>query len=93
VSVVFARVMAAAQRPFREEILEQTVAAAAWRDAPAWYAVASEDRVVRPELQRFLALRIGARTVELRTSHVPFVSRPEEVVRVILEACGARRAR
>src|SRR6266851_5778607 len=48
----------------------------AWRSKPSWYIVATEERTVHPDLQRFAAKRMGAKTVELKSSHVPMLSQP-----------------
>ena len=61
----------------------------AWRSKPSWYIVATEDRTVRPELQRAAAKRMGATTVELKSSHVPMLSKPQEVLDVIRRAAIA----
>jgi hypothetical protein len=53
------------------------------------HLVAAEDHAINPELQRFLALRIRATTAEVKSSHVPFVSKPNDVVGVIREAARA----
>jgi len=58
----------------------------AWRSKPSWYIAASEDHTVNPELQRSYAKRMGATTVELKSSHVPMLSRPDEVLDVIRKA-------
>jgi len=57
---------------------------------PSWYAVASEDRAINPDLQRFMAKRIGATTSEIKASHVPFITHPGEVVTIIEAAARAR---
>lgn len=89
VDAVEARVMAATQKPISGGAFVQTNDAAAWRTLPSWYLVASEDRAIAPDLQRFFAQRMNARTSEVRASHVPFVSQPREVVRVVQEAARA----
>ena len=61
----------------------------AWRSKPSWSIVATEDHTVNPELERFAAKRMGARTVELPSSHVPMLSRPREVLEVIRAAAAA----
>jgi hypothetical protein len=33
----------------------------AWRSKPSWFIVATKDRTVQPELQRFVAKRMGSR--------------------------------
>jgi pimeloyl-ACP methyl ester carboxylesterase len=61
---------------------------AAWRSKPCYYAVSTEDRTINPDLERFMAKRMGARTVELKASHLSLISHPEEITRLILEAAG-----
>ena len=45
----------------------------AWRTKPSWYVVGTKDRTVHPDLGRFAAKRMGAKTVELDSSHVPML--------------------
>jgi pimeloyl-ACP methyl ester carboxylesterase len=84
-----ARVMAAAQKPIIGNAFEASVGRAAWKTIPSWYVVAQEDRAISPELERFYARRMRATTSEVRSSHVPFVSRPGDVARVIMQAASA----
>jgi hypothetical protein len=51
--------------------------------------VATEDRTVQPDLERAAAKRMGATTVELKSSHVPMLSQPREVLDVIRRAAAA----
>jgi pimeloyl-ACP methyl ester carboxylesterase len=61
---------------------------AAWRNKPAWYAVSTQDRTTSAELERFLANRMKAKTVELNSSHVSLISHPQEIADLILAAAG-----
>lgn len=81
-----ASVMAATQKPIAAGAFGQPVTAAAWKSIPSWYAVSTEDHAVNPDLERFMAKRINAQTTELKASHVPFLSRPEEISQVIKAA-------
>jgi pimeloyl-ACP methyl ester carboxylesterase len=81
-----ARVMAATQKPVAGAVFEATVPAATWKNIPSWYIVSADDRAINPDLERFYARRAGAKTTELKTSHVPFLSQPEAVAKVIEEA-------
>ena len=65
----------------------------AWKRIPSWYNVALEDRAINPELERFYAKRNGATTMEIKSSHVPFLSHPKEVVTVIETAAAAPNVR
>jgi pimeloyl-ACP methyl ester carboxylesterase len=88
-----ARVMAATQKPVNGSVFTASVPGGAWRSIPSWYVVASEDRAINPELERFYAKRIGATTTEIRSSHVPFLSHPSEVAKVIAAAATASTRR
>lgn len=81
-----ARMMASTQRPIRGAIFGEPSTNAAWRKLPTWYLVASQDHAINPDLQRKFAKRMGAKTAEVRASHVPFLSQPDAVVGVIAEA-------
>jgi pimeloyl-ACP methyl ester carboxylesterase len=83
-----ARVLYAVQQPFHKALLTGRTTAAAWRSKPSFYAVSTEDRTINPDLQRFMAKRMNARTIELRSSHVSLISHPREVAGLILEARG-----
>jgi pimeloyl-ACP methyl ester carboxylesterase len=88
VPVEEARVLAAVQRPIAAAIVEQAVECPAWKTIPSWYLVTLDDQAIKPDLQRFMAKRIGATTAEVRASHLPFISRPGEVARFIEEAAA-----
>lgn len=78
----------AVQWPFRKSLTAARTTRAAWRSKPSFYAVSSQDRVIDPELQRFMAKRMGAKVLELAASHVSLLSRPREVANLILNAAG-----
>jgi len=88
VSPVEASVMAATQKPLNKSVFTAAPSKAAWKTIPSWYLVAQEDRAINPDLERFYAKRMGAKTIELKSSHVSFISHPAEVVRFIEEAAG-----
>jgi pimeloyl-ACP methyl ester carboxylesterase len=71
------------------DLFLQKVEGVAWKSKPSWYTVASEDRTVHPELERSAAKRMGATTVELRSSHVPMLSQPQAVLDVLRKAASA----
>lgn len=79
------------QRPLTQAAAEGASGAPAWKTIPSWYLVASEDRVIPPATQRFMAERAGAHTSEVRSSHVSHVSRPNNSFRIILEAAASVR--
>jgi pimeloyl-ACP methyl ester carboxylesterase len=61
----------------------------AWKSKPSWYIVGARDHTVNPELERFVAKRMGAKTTELQSSHVPMLSQPHAVLEVIRSAAKA----
>jgi pimeloyl-ACP methyl ester carboxylesterase len=62
------------------------VGGTAWRSKPSWYIVANNDRTVQPDLERFAAKRMGARTYDVDSSHVAMLSQPGFVLDVIRTA-------
>ncbi len=83
-----ALVLYAVQEPFRKELLAGKTTHAAWRSKPSFYAVSTNDRTINPDLERFMAKRMGAKTVEVEASHLSLISQPEIISKLILEAAG-----
>jgi pimeloyl-ACP methyl ester carboxylesterase len=71
------------------DLFNQKMEGTAWRSKPSWYVVASKDRTVHPDLQRFVAKRMGATVHEADSSHVPMLSNPRLVLDVIRAAATA----
>jgi pimeloyl-ACP methyl ester carboxylesterase len=71
------------------DLFNQRIEGTAWKSKPSWYIVAKNDRTVQPELQRFVAKRMGATTYETDSSHVPMLSNPSLVIDVIRTAANA----
>jgi pimeloyl-ACP methyl ester carboxylesterase len=67
------------------------VANAAWKTKPSWYVVASNDRMIQPDLERKFAKTMKAKTLTLPSSHVPMLSHPAEVAKLIIEAAKTAR--
>ncbi|KQQ15733.1 hydrolase [Methylobacterium sp. Leaf122] len=83
-----AKVLFAVQQPFRRSLLTGKTTQAAWRSKPSFYAVSTEDRTINPDLERFMAKRMNAKTIELKASHLALISQPQEIANLILEAAG-----
>ncbi|WP_342713146.1 alpha/beta hydrolase [Bradyrhizobium sp. B124] len=83
-----AKVLYAVQQPFHKQLLAGMTSHAAWRSKPSYYAVSTEDRTINPDLERFMAKRMGATTIEVKASHLALISQPEPIARLILEAAG-----
>ena len=71
------------------DLLTQKVEGTAWKTKPSWYIVATQDRTVQPDLQRFAANRMKANMIEVASSHVPMLSKPDVVLDVIRKAASA----
>jgi pimeloyl-ACP methyl ester carboxylesterase len=85
-----AKVLYAVQEPFHKALLIGKTTHAAWRSKPSYYAVSTEDRTINPDLERFMAKRMGAKTIEVKASHLSLISHPDEISQLILEAAGHR---
>ena len=86
-------ILSAAQKPINSVTFGQIYEAPAWKDIPSWYLLATEDQAINPKLQRMFADRMGATTHEVKSSHVPFVSQPATVAKIIGEAAEATQQR
>src|SRR5690242_16363707 len=69
-----ARILFATQQPFHKALLTGKTQHAAWRSKPSFYAVSTEDRTINPDLERFMAKRMNATTIEVRASHLSLIS-------------------
>jgi pimeloyl-ACP methyl ester carboxylesterase len=83
-----AKALYAVQWPFQKTLLAGKTTHAAWRSKPSWYAVSTEDRTINPDLERFMAKRMAAKTIEVKSSHVSLISHPDTIANLILEAAG-----
>jgi pimeloyl-ACP methyl ester carboxylesterase len=80
-------ILATTQKPFAAPIFETPSGAAAWKTKPCWYQVSTQDRMISPDGQRFMAQRMDARDVlEVDAGHASMASQPKEVAGLILEA-------
>jgi pimeloyl-ACP methyl ester carboxylesterase len=83
-----AEVLYAAQEPTAASLFGGRTTMAAWRSKPSWYAVSKLDQTISPDLERFLATRMKATTVELDAGHLSLVSHPQEIADLILAAAA-----
>lgn len=86
-----ARQLYAAQASNVVTLTSEKTTAAAWRSKPSWYAVSKQDRTINPELERFLAKRMNATTIEVDSGHLSLVSHPREIADLILAAASRDR--
>ncbi|WP_342118922.1 alpha/beta fold hydrolase [Pseudoduganella sp. OTU4001] len=78
--------MAASQVPVSNVLMGTPSWFAMWHQKPSYGIVATQDRLVSPELQRWMYQRAGAKVTEVAASHAVQVSQPEAVVKVIEDA-------
>lgn len=78
--------MAATQRPLSAVAFTEKAGAAAWKTIPSWSLVATQDKAIAPDLERFEAKRAGSHTIEVNSSHVAMISHPGTVTNLILDA-------
>jgi len=83
-----AEVLYAVQEPAAASLFGERTTVAAWRSKPSWYAVSKLDQTISPDLERFLAARMKATTVELDAGHLSLVSHAQEITDLILAAAG-----
>lgn len=88
-----ARVLYAVQGPISDQLFVGKTTHAAWHSKPSWYAVSTEDRTINPDLERFMAKRMGAKTIELKASHLSLISRPDDITALILDAASVNPTR
>jgi pimeloyl-ACP methyl ester carboxylesterase len=77
------------QGPAAALLLGEKMTSPAWKEKPCWYILAKNDQAISPVLQDIMAKRIGAKITEIESSHVPQMSKPEEVLKVIREAIAS----
>jgi pimeloyl-ACP methyl ester carboxylesterase len=87
---VTAAAMAVTQRPISASAFADKAGPAAWKSIPSWALVATHDKAIAPDLERFEAKRAGSHTVEVNSSHVAMISHPQVVTDLILDAARSR---
>jgi pimeloyl-ACP methyl ester carboxylesterase len=86
-----AEFMGASQVPWGLDALNGGVTNASWKTKPAWYLIATDDKMIPPDAQRFMAKRAGAATVDVKGSHAIYVSQPQAVADLIAKAAEGER--
>jgi pimeloyl-ACP methyl ester carboxylesterase len=90
VDPVKARILCAVQQGLSMSTFEDVMGVPAWKSHPSWYLVATNDEAIPPDAERMFAQRMGARTVEVASSHLPMVSHPRAVVDLIEAAAAVK---
>ncbi|HEY6249214.1 MAG TPA: alpha/beta hydrolase [Candidatus Angelobacter sp.] len=84
-----AELMAATQKPIAMKCVEEPMTKPAWKEKPSWFLLATHDRMIAPETQRFMAQRAGSHVHAMEVDHTPLASAPDVVVAFIAEAVDA----
>ena len=84
-----ALVLYATQRPLTFSSGNQPSGVPAWKTIPSWYLIGTQDKIIPPAQQRFMAERAHARIEEVKAGHLAMVSRPDAVTDLILSAVRA----
>ncbi|MBO9543043.1 alpha/beta hydrolase [Caulobacter sp.] len=79
----------ATQQPIAATLFANRTTVAAWREKPSFYAVSANDQTTNPDLERFVAKRMKATTIELPSSHVSMISHPKAITDLIVQAASA----
>ncbi|HEY4129490.1 MAG TPA: alpha/beta hydrolase [Gemmatimonadaceae bacterium] len=87
------RIAAASQKPLAAAVFDQSNPGAGWKTIPTWFIVAKNDHAINPDAERFYAKRAKAKTIEVESSHAVFLSHPDTVVSVIVNAATAVAAK
>jgi pimeloyl-ACP methyl ester carboxylesterase len=83
-----ARALFAVQGRIADSLFTGRVTQAAWRSKPSFYAISKNDRTTSPELERFLAQRMKAQTIELDSGHLSIITHARQIADLILRAAG-----
>ncbi|MEW2528015.1 alpha/beta hydrolase [Streptomyces sp. NPDC047071] len=86
VEPALAAVLAVSQRPLAARAFTEAAPVAAWRTKPSWGLVATADRTINPDVERYGYERAGMTTVEVDSSHLVMLARPDAVAALIQEA-------
>ena len=81
-----ADLMAIVQKPFNQSIFMEKSGPPAWKQLPTWYQISTSDRMIPPDIQRMFAERMNATNISVNASHASYVSHPEEITDLILNA-------
>ena len=86
-----AHFMAISQVPVAKEALDAKATVAAWKQKPSYAVVATQDRMINPDLERFMSKRAQSQVIELPSSHAVFLAHAREVAALIEKAATAAK--
>jgi pimeloyl-ACP methyl ester carboxylesterase len=86
-----ARFMAISQVPVAGDAFGAKATVAAWKQKPSYAVISKQDRMINPDLERFMAKRAQSQVIELPGSHAIFLSHAHEVAALIEKAATAAK--
>ncbi|HEV7653248.1 MAG TPA: alpha/beta hydrolase [Mycobacteriales bacterium] len=84
-----AAVLAATQRPLALSAGNEPSGVPAWKTIPSWYLLGTQDKIITPTAQRFMAERAHSHITLVRSSHVSLISHPAAVESLVVKAARA----
>jgi pimeloyl-ACP methyl ester carboxylesterase len=81
-----ADIMVVAQKPFNASIFGEMSGSPAWKQLPTWYQISTSDLMIPPDAQQKFAKQMNATTISINASHASYVSHPDEIAKLILDA-------
>ena len=85
-----ADIMVVAQKPFNASIFAEKSGPPAWKQLPIWYQISESDLMIPPDAQRTFAKQMNATTISINASHASYVSHPNEIAKLILDAAKGK---
>ncbi|HEY6668106.1 MAG TPA: alpha/beta hydrolase [Candidatus Nitrosopolaris sp.] len=85
-----AYIMAVAQKPFNASTFADKSGPPAWKQLPTWYQISTSDLMIPPDAQQKFAKQMNATTISINASHASYVSHPDEIAKLILDAAKGK---
>ena len=85
-----ADIMAIAQKPFNASTFGEKSGPPAWKQIPTWYQISTSDLMIPPDAQQKFAKQMNATTISINASHASYVSHPDEIAKLILDAAKGK---
>ena len=85
-----ADIMGVAQKPFNASIFAEKSGPPVWKQLPTWYQISDSDLMIPPDAQRQFAKQMNATTISVNASYASYVSHPDEIAKLILEAAKGK---
>jgi pimeloyl-ACP methyl ester carboxylesterase len=85
-----ADIMVVAQKPFNASIFAEKSGPPAWKQLPTWYQISESDLMIPPAAQQNFAKQMNATTISINASHASYVSHPDEIAKLILDAAKGK---